>query len=326
MKAIIITQPGGPEVLQASERPVPVPKLSEVLIKVYAAGLNRLDIYQRQGKYPAPAGAPQDIPGLEVAGEISAIGNDVTRWQVGDKVCALLSGGGYAGYATAPEDHCLPIPANITFEQAASLPETWFTIWSNVFDRCRLQPGESLLVHGGSSGIGVAAIQIATALGNPIYVTAGTDEKCSFCLSLGATAAINYKTENFSELVNKHTGGKGVDVILDMIGAPYLADNIATLAEDGRLVYINTMLGKNAQIDLAMVMHKRLIITGSKLRSRDIAFKAAIAQNIEHHLWPLLSSGKIKPVVYKTFAAADAAEAHRLMESSEHLGKIVLRF
>ncbi|MFA6247629.1 MAG: NAD(P)H-quinone oxidoreductase [Mucilaginibacter sp.] len=326
MKAITITQPGGPEVLQIADRPVPSYSAHDVLIKVLAAGINRPDVAQRKGNYPPPAGAPQDIPGLEIAGIVTEVGTDVTRWVVGDKVCALVIGGGYAEYCTAPEGQCLPIPENLSFAEAASLPETFFTVWSNVFDRGRLKQGEALLVHGGSSGIGVTAIQMAAALGSIVYVTAGSDEKCKFCEDLGAAKAINYKHESFSEAVAKLTDGKGVDVLLDMIGGDYTTPNIKSLANDGRLVFINTMKGKNVEIDLAEVMRKRIYITGSTLRPRDVAFKSAIAQNLEKHIWPLLASGKIKPVVYQIFPAAEAAEAHRLMESSEHMGKIVLRF
>lgn len=326
MKAITITQPGGPDVLQIADRPMPAYIATEVLIKVMAAGINRPDVAQRKGNYPPPAGAPQDIPGLEIAGVVAEIGNNVTRWKVGDKVCALVIGGGYAEYCTAPEGQCLPIPSNLSFAEAASLPETFFTVWSNVFDRGRLQTGETLLVHGGSSGIGVTAIQMAIALGSKVYVTAGSDEKCKFCKDLGATKAINYNHENFSEAIAKLTDSKGVDVILDMIGGDYTAPNIKSLANDGRLVFINTMKGKNVEIDLAEVMRKRIYITGSMLRSRDVAFKSTIAQNLERHIWPLLASGKIKPVIYKTFPAEEAAEAHRLMESSAHMGKIVLSF
>jgi NADPH2:quinone reductase len=297
-----------------------------VLIKVMAAGINRPDVAQRKGNYPPPAGAPQDIPGLEIAGIVAEVGAEITRWKVGDEVCALVIGGGYAEYCTAPEGQCLPVPENLSFAEAASLPETFFTVWSNVFDRGRLQPGETLLVHGGSSGIGITAIQMATALGSKVYVTAGSDEKCKFCESLGAAKAINYKQESFAEAIAKLTDGRGVDVILDMIGGDYTAPNIKSLANDGRLVFINTMKGKNVEIDLAEVMRKRIYITGSMLRSRDVAFKSAIAQNLEKHIWPLLASGKIKPVIYKIFPAAEAAEAHRLMESSEHMGKIVIQF
>jgi len=326
MKAIIITQPGAPEVLQLAERPMPDYTADEVLIKVAAAGINRPDVSQRKGNYPPPAGAPQDIPGLEIAGTVVKTGANVTRWKIGDNVCALVIGGGYAEYCNVPQGQCLPVPDNLTFIEAASLPETFFTVWSNVFDRGRLQKGESLLVHGGSSGIGVAAIQMAKAMGSTVYVTAGTDEKCRFCEDLGATKAINYKTENFKDVIHQITNGKGVDVILDMIGGDYTSPNIQSLANDGRLVMINMMKGKDVNIDLSEVMRKRLIITGSMLRSRDSAFKSAIAQSLEKNIWPLLASGKIKPIIYKVFPASQAAEAHSLMESSEHTGKIVLNF
>jgi NADPH2:quinone reductase len=324
MKAIIITQPGAPEVLQIAERPKPVCGASEVLVKVMAAGINRPDVAQRKGNYPPPGNAPQDIPGLEIAGIVEEIGANITRWKVGDKVCALVIGGGYAEYCNVPEGQCLPIPENLSFIEAASLPETFFTVWSNVFDRGRLNPGESLLVHGGSSGIGVAAIQMAKAMGSIVYVTAGSDEKCKFCEDLGAAKAINYKTGNFKEEINKITNGKGVDVILDMIGGDYTPLNLQSLADEGRLVMINMMKGKDVGIDLALVMRKRLHITGSMLRSRDVGFKTAIAQNLEKHIWPMLASGKIKPIIHKVFPANKAAEAHHLMESSEHTGKIVL--
>lgn len=326
MKAIIITQPGGPEVLQPAERPIPAYATNEVLIKVMAAGINRPDVFQRKGNYPPPDGAPKDIPGLEIAGIVAETGSAVTRWKVGDKVCALVIGGAYAEYCAAPEGQCLPIPENLTFAEAASLPETFFTVWSNVFHRAALQPGESLLVHGGSSGIGVTAIQMAKALGSTVYVTAGSQEKCKFCETLGADKAINYKTENFAEAINLLTNGKGVDVVLDMIGGGYTEQNIKCLANDGRLVMINAMEGNKVEINLSEVMRKRLIITGSMLRARDVAFKSAIAKKLEQHIWPLLASGQIKPVIYKTFPFDEAAKAHKLMESSEHIGKIVLEF
>jgi NADPH2:quinone reductase len=326
MKAIIITQPGGPEVLQIAERPIPAYAADEVLVKVAAAGVNRPDVSQRKGSYPPPPGAPQDIPGLEIAGTIIQKGAKVTRWKIGDKVCALVFGGGYAEYCNVPEGQCLPIPGNLSFTEAASLPETFFTVWSNVFDRGNLKNSESLLVHGGSSGIGVAAIQMAKALGYTVYVTAGSAEKCRFCEALGATKAINYKTENFAEVINKLTNGKGVDVILDMIGGDYTSGNIRSLADDGRLVMINTMKGKDVQVDLSLIMRKRLTITGSTLRARDTSFKTTIAQNLEKTIWPLLTAGKIKPVINSVFPADKAAEAHRLMESSEHIGKIVLEW
>ena len=326
MKAIIITQPGPPEVLQIADRPTPAIAGNEVLVKVMAAGVNRPDVAQRKGNYPPPEGAPKDIPGLEIAGVITETGPNVQRWKVGDKVCALVTGGGYAEFCNVPEGQCLPVPENLSFAEAASLPETFFTVWSNVFDRAKLQPGESLLVHGGSSGIGAAAIQMATALGSVVYVTAGSEEKCIFCEQLGAAKAINYKTENFSEAILQLTNGKGVNVILDMVGGDYTPLNINCLANDGRLVLINSMKGKHAQVDLSAVMRKRLNITGSMLRPRDTEFKSAIAKSLEKHIWPLLASGKIKPVVYKTFPASEASKAHELMESSGHMGKIILNF
>jgi NADPH2:quinone reductase len=326
MKAIVITQPGGPEVLQLADRPKSLIAPDEVLIKVMAAGINRPDVFQRKGNYPPPAGAPPDIPGLEIAGTIAEVGEAVTRWKTGDKVCALVTGGGYAEYCNVPEGQCLPIPSNLSYPEAASLPETFFTVWSNVFDRGTLKPGESLLVHGGSSGIGVTTIQMAKALGSTVYVTAGSDDKCSFCEQLGADKAINYKTADFKQEIKVLTNGKGVDVILDMVGGDYMPGNIDSLAIEGRLVFINAMNGREVQLDLAKVMAKRLIITGSMLRSREVAIKAAIAKNLEQKIWPLIESGAIKPVIYKIFNAEDAAEAHRLMESSTHTGKIVLRF
>jgi NADPH:quinone reductase len=326
MKAVVITHPGGPEVLKLEEKPKPNFAPNEVLVKVAAAGINRPDVFQRKGNYPPPKGAPQNIPGLEIAGTIAEVGANVTRWKVGDKVCALVMGGGYAEYCNAPEGQCLPVPENLSMIEAASLPETFFTVWTNVFDRAKLQPGESLLVHGGSSGIGVAAIQMAKALGSTVYVTAGSNTKCKFCEDLGATKAINYKTENFAEVIQLLTNNKGVNVILDMIGGDYTPGNIHSLAEEGRLVMINTMKGKDVQIDLSQVMRKRLIITGSMLRSREIEFKSAIARNLEKHIWPLLASGKIKPIIHSVFPAENAAEAHQLMESNDHMGKIVLSF
>lgn len=326
MKAIVITHPGGPEVLQLTERPKPVITHKEILIKVMAAGINRPDVFQRKGSYPPPATAPADIPGLEVAGTIAEVGEAATRWKPGDKVCALVTGGGYAEYCRAPEGQCLPIPPNLNYAEAASLPETFFTVWSNVFDRGTLKPGESILVHGGSSGIGVAAIQMAKALGSTVYTTAGSDDKCSFCEQLGADKAINYKTADFKEEIKALTNGAGVNVILDMIGGDYMPGNIDSLAVEGRLMMINAINGREAQLDLGKVVAKRLIITGSMLRSRETGFKATIAQNLEQKIWPLLLSGEIRPIVYKTFDAGEAAEAHKLMESSVHTGKIVLTF
>ena len=286
MKAIIITEAGGPEVLQIADMPLPAFATNEVLIKVLAAGVNRPDVSQRKGHYPAPAWTSADIPGLEIAGIIEAIGSEVSRWKVGDKICALVSGGGYAEYCSVPEGQCLPIPGKLNYIEAASLPETFFTVWSNVFDRGNLRAGESLLVHGGSSGIGVAAIQMAQAFGASVFVTAGTNEKCRFCQSIGAIRAINYKTEDFEEVLQRLTEGNGVNVILDMIGGDYTPKNIRSLANDGRLIMINTMKGKDVSVDLSLVMRKRLSITGSTLRNRDTAFKSDIARNLEQFIWP----------------------------------------
>jgi NADPH2:quinone reductase len=325
MKAIIITESGGPEVLKIQERPEPLPLAGEVLIKVMAAGINRPDIYQRKGKYPPPSGVPADIPGLEVAGTVIKTGAQ-SRWKSGDPVCALISGGGYAEYCVAPESQCLPVPENLSFAGAASLPETFFTVWSNVFDRAKLKAGDDFLVHGGSSGIGVAAIQLAKQMGARIFTTAGTDEKCSFCEELGASAAINYNNNDFKELILDKTKGNGVDVILDMIGGSYTASNLEILKPEGRLVYINAMKGSQVNINLSLIMQKRLTLTGSTLRARDEAFKGAIARQLEEKVWPLLKSEKIKPIVYKTFPFEQVSEAHHLMESSAHLGKIILTF
>ena len=324
MQAIVISKPGSPEVLELATRQIPQPLATEVLVKVAASGINRPDVAQRKGHYPAPPGASVDIPGLEIAGVITQVGAAVSRWQVGDRVCGLVSGGGYAEYCVIPEGQCLPIPGGLSLIEAASLPETFFTVWSNVFDRAALQPGENLLIHGGSSGIGVTAIQMANALGCTVYVTAGTEAKCSFCEQLGAKKAINYKTEVFAEALASSTAGHGVDVILDMIGAAYMTDNLKCLADDGRLVMINSMKGKEATINLVEVMRRRLTITGSTLRPRDVAFKTAIAQKLEAIIWPLLANGQIKPVIYRVFKATQAAEAHSLLESSEHIGKIVI--
>ena len=324
MRAIVITKPGSPDVLQVQERPVPIPKKGEVLIKVFAAGINRPDVAQRKGHYPPPPGASPDIPGLEIAGIIEAIGKDSSAWKLGDKVCALITGGGYAEYCTVPEGQCLEIPASLSFVEAASLPETFFTVWSNVFERGKLKPGEKLLVHGGSSGIGVSAIQMAKAWGATVYITAGSDEKCSFCENLGAEKAINYKTQKFKEEIKKLTSAAGVDVILDMVGGDYTPDNLEILAEEGRLVLINIMKGDETTIKLSHVMRKRLTITGSTLRARDFRFKASIANNLQKVVWPWLKSGEVKPIVFQTFPLEKANEAHVLMESSRHIGKIVL--
>ncbi len=320
MKAIIITNPGGPDVLKPAERPIPVPEENEVLIKIKAAGINRPDIAQRQGRYPAPPGAPADIPGLEVSGIIEECGSKVTRWKKGDEVCALLSGGGYAEYVTVPAGQCLPIPEGFSFEQAASLPETMFTVWNNVFQRGALKQGENFLVHGGSSGIGVTAIQLAKAIGATVFATAGTQEKVEACLELGADKCINYKEDDFAKILED----EGVDVILDMIGGDYVPKNIRLLRPDGRMVFINAMKGGEMDLNIRDIMKKRLIITGSTLRNRETFFKSALAEEIEKHVWPLIEQGKFKPVVYKTFPLDDAGKAHQLMESSAHIGKIVL--
>lgn len=326
MQAIIIPQPGGPEVLQLAERPVPAYSDTEVLVKVAAAGINRPDIFQRKGNYPPPAGAPVDIPGLEIAGTVAAVGDKVTRWQIGDSVCALIAGGGYAEYSNVPEGQCLPIPTNFSMAEAASLPETFFTVYSNIFNDDFLKPGDSILVHGGSGGIGSTAIQMAKALGITVYATAGSKEKCTFCETLGANRAINYKTDNFIAVTKDLTNGKGVNLVLDSIGGDYTPLNLQALADDGRLVMINAVKGKNAEVDLSLVMRKRLIITGSLLRPRDTAFKSAIARSLEEKVWPFLASGSIRPVIFETFPAAQAARAHQLMEAGGHMGKIVLTF
>jgi len=323
MRVVEISEAGGPEVLRVAERPRPRPGPGEVLIEVVAAGVNRPDVLQRKGAYPPPAGA-SDIPGLEVAGRIVEMGAGAGEFAVGDRVCALVTGGGYAQFCLAPAAQCLPVPTGLTDIEAASLPETFFTVWSNVFDRAALKPGETFLVQGGSSGIGVAAIQLASALGSTVFATAGSEEKCAACVRLGARRAINYRTEDFGAIIKAETGGRGVDVILDMIGGDYLMRETAAMAEDGRLVFINTMGGAKATINLVEVMRKRLTVTGSTLRSRPVAVKADIAARLLQRVWPLLEVGRIKPVVFKTFAFAEAAQAHALMESSAHVGKIVL--
>jgi len=323
MRAIEISQPGGPEVLRLCERPLPTLREGEVLIKVHAAGINRPDVFQRKGAYPAPAGA-SDLPGLEVAGEI--VGGDLSgsSFVLGDLVCALVAGGGYAEYCAAPIRQCLPIPANLTAIQAASLPENFFTVWSNVFDRANLSGAETLLVQGGTSGIGVTAIQMATALGHTVFATAGSEEKSRACVALGAVRGINYKTEDFVQVVRELTQSRGVDVVLDMVAGEYINRDINCLADDGRIVVIALLGGATAQVDMGAVMRRRLTITGSTLRARSVEFKHTIAQRLQQKIWPLFESGKIKPVIYKTFALEDAAGAHALMESSEHIGKIVL--
>jgi NADPH2:quinone reductase len=324
MHAIEITQPGPPDVLQLCERPVPILKAGEVLIKVHAAGVNRPDVLQRLGQYPVPPGA-SDLPGLEVAGEIVDGALAGSMFRKGDMVCALVQGGGYAEYCAAPLQQCLPIPAGLTPLEAASLPETFFTVWSNVFDRARLSGAETLLVQGGCSGIGVAAIQMATALGHRVFATAGSDDKCRACEALGAERGINYRSEDFVEVVKSLTDGKGVDVILDMVGGDYLPREIACLADDGRIGLIALLGGAKANVDLGQVLRRRLTISGSTLRPRPIAFKAAIAWRLQERVWPLIEEGKIRPVIYKTFPLEQAAAAHALMETSAHVGKIMLQ-
>ncbi len=324
MTAIDPAGPGGPDVLVPVTRPVPVPGPGEVLVRVAAAGVNRPDVLQRLGLYPMPPGAPT-IPGLEIAGTIVALGAEVTRWRVGDAVCALVAGGGYAEYCTAPAGQCLPVPAGMAMVDAAGLPETWFTVWSNVMDRGHARPGETMLVHGGTSGIGVTAIQLGTALGLTVIVTAGSAEKCAAALRVGAAHAIDYKTQDFVAEVARITGGRGVDLVLDMVGGDYVPRNLQCLADDGRHVSIARQRGSHADLDLALVMVRRLTLTGSMLRPRSVAFKAAIAETLEGVIWPEFESGRLTPVTDRVFPLAEAAEAHRRMEAGTHVGKIVLR-
>jgi NADPH2:quinone reductase len=324
MRAIEITQPGKPEVLQPCERPLPVLKPGEILIRVIAAGVNRPDVFQRLGQYPVPPGA-SDLPGLEVAGEIVDGDLQGSGFAKGDLVCALVQGGGYAEYCAAPIEQCLPVPPGLSPLEAASLPETFFTVWSNVFQRAALQPGETLLVQGGSSGIGVTAIQLANALGHRVFATAGSADKCRACEALGAERAINYKEEDFAAVVKEATGGKGVDVVLDMVGGDYVGREISCLADDGRIVVIALLGGARANVDLGQVLRRRLTVTGSTLRPRPVVFKAAIARELRERVWPLFAEGRIKPVIYKTFPLAQAPDAHALMESSAHVGKIMLQ-
>ncbi|MDO9162084.1 MAG: NAD(P)H-quinone oxidoreductase [Methylococcaceae bacterium] len=323
MRAIEITAPGGPEVLSLTTRTTPTPAAHQVLIKVAAAGVNRPDVMQRKGLYPAPPGA-SDIPGLEISGTVIALGEQIEDLNIGDHVCALVTGGGYAEYCLASADCCLPIPAGLSLVQTAALPETFFTVWSNVFDRARLQASETLLIHGGSSGIGTTAIQLAKAFNAKVFVTAGNSDKCQRCLQLGADATINYHAEDFVDAILNLTQNKGVDVILDMVGGDYLPRNIKCMADDARLVQIAVQHGPKTDINLLPIMLKRLTITGSTLRARDNAFKADIAKQLLNNVWPLLATGKIKPIIHSTFSLSDAAKAHKLMESSQHFGKIIL--
>jgi NADPH2:quinone reductase len=326
MKAVQIVRPGAPEVLQLTDRPDPVAGAGEVLIRVAAAGVNRPDVLQRKGAYAPPAGT-SDLPGLEVAGSIvdgDAAAMAQAGFKVGDRVCALVAGGGYAQLCVAPVGQCLPVPAGLNELEAASLPETFFTVWSNVFDRARLQPGETLVVQGGSSGIGVSAIQIAKAAGATVIVTAGSDDKCVACVALGADHAINYRSHDFVAEVKRLTADRGADVILDMVAGDYVARELNCLADDGRLAIIAVQGGTQAQLDAGTLLRRRLTITGSTLRPRSIAFKTAIAQALRQTVWPWIEAGRIKPVIFRSFAAADAAQAHALMESNQHIGKLVL--
>jgi putative PIG3 family NAD(P)H quinone oxidoreductase len=323
MSVVEVLQPGGPEVLRAGTRSTPLPGIGEVLIEVAAAGVNRPDVLQRLGKYPPPPGVT-DIPGLEVAGHIAVVGEGVTGWQLGDEVCALVSGGGYSQFCVAPAGQCLPVPRGWSLTEAAALAEATFTVWTNVFERGRLRAGESFLVHGGSSGIGVTAIQLGRAFGARVFATAGTDEKCAACERLGALRAINYRREDFVPIVRDATGGSGVDLILDMVGGDYVPRNLEALALEGRLVQIAFLRSPRVEVDLSTVMRRRLTITGSTLRPRTLQEKAAIAEEVRRQVWPLLDDMRVKPVIHASFPMAEAGDAHRLMESSAHIGKIVL--
>jgi putative PIG3 family NAD(P)H quinone oxidoreductase len=323
MLVIEIREPGGPDVLTPADRQKPQPAEGEVLIKIAAAGVNRPDLMQRMGRYPPPPGA-SDIPGLEVSGVIEELGAGINAWTVGDQICALLAGGGYAEYCAAPAPQCLPVPRGLDLLLAAAIPETFFTVWTNVFERGRLRRGESMLVHGGSSGIGTTAIQLGRAFGARVFATAGTAEKCAACEALGAERGINYREIDFVSAVRDLTAGRGVDLVLDIVGGEYLPRNIEALAGDGRLVQIGTMGGGKAQINMVPVMQRRLTVTGSTLRPRSVGEKGAIARALHEHVWPLLESGAVAPIVNARFPLRAAAEAHRLMESSAHVGKIIL--
>ena len=325
MRAVEIARPGGPEVLKSAVRPVPAAKANEILIKVAAAGVNRPDVLQRSGNYPVPPDA-SDLPGLEVAGEVVATGSSATTYKPGDKVCALVHGGGYAEYCVAPEVTALPVPKGWSLTEAASLPETFFTVWGNVYDRARLAPGESLLVQGGTSGIGVSAIQMAKATGNRVFATAGSDEKCAACVRLGADKAINYKTQDFAAEIKAATGGKGVNVILDMVGGDYIDRNYDAAAIEGRICQIAFLGSAKANVNFRPMLAKRLTHTASGLRPRSVADKGKMAQALEEKVWPHLNAGRCKPIIDSTYPAAEASKAHARMESSEHIGKIVLTF
>ena len=323
MIAIEIREPGGPDVLVPVERQTPVPAAGEVLIKVAAAGVNRPDVFQRLGRYPPPPGVT-DIPGLEVSGIITEVAGGAGSFRVGDAVCALVAGGGYAEYCVAPAPQCLPAPRGLELVDAAAIPETFLTVWTNVFERGRLQAGESILVHGGSSGIGTTAIQLARSFGARVFATAGSADKCAACERLGAERGINYRDADFVAVVRELTAGRGVDVVLDMVGGAYFARNVDVLAPEGRLVEIATLQGAKAELNIQTIMQRRLTITGSTLRARPIADKGAIAASVHRHVWPLIESGAVKPIVYATFPLRDASAAHRVMESSAHIGKLVL--
>jgi NADPH:quinone reductase len=323
MIAIAITSPGGPEVLQPRPHAVPGVSAGDVLIRVAAAGVNRPDLLQRQGKYAPPPGAP-DTPGLEVAGTLVAIGASVAGWTLGDHVCALVAGGGYAEYCVAPAVQCLPVPRGFSMVEAAAIPETFFTVWTNVFDRGRLQAGETILIHGGASGIGTTAIMLARAFGATVYATAGTPEKCAACERLGATRAINYRTEDFLEVVRAATAGAGADLVLDMVGGDYVSRNLEALAVEGRLVQIAFLRGGRVEVNLAPLMQKRLTFTGSTLRPRTPQEKGAIARALHQHVWPRFERGELRPVIHATFPLERASEAHAMLEAGEHVGKIVL--
>src|SRR5690606_3150786 len=323
MKAVEISKPGGPEVLVLVDRPMPEPQAGEVLIKVSAAGINRPDVFQRKGNYPAPPGA-SDLPGLEVVGEIVSGDAGAAGLSIGDKVCALLAGGGYAEYCTAPAVQCLPVPKGLSDVEAAGLPETYYTVWSNVFDRGQLSAGESLLVHGGASGIGTTAVQLATAMGHKVYATVGSDERVRAVEALGAVLGINYRTQDYVQEVKNATGGKGVDVVLDMVAGDYINRNINCLADDGRIVIIALLGGAKATIDCSQVMRRRLTVTGSTLRPRPVAFKGEIARSLRERAWPLLEAGTVKPISHATFPLAKACDAHAMMDAGERIGTIVL--
>ena len=321
MRAVEIAKPGGPEVLRPAQRPVPQPKPTEILVKVAAAGVNRPDVLQRMGLYAVPPDA-SDLPGLEIAGEV--VVSNSKNLKPGDQVCALVHGGGYAEYCVVPEVTALPVPKGLSLVEAAALPETTFTVWANVYDRAKLAPGETLLVQGGSSGIGTTAIQMARATGNRVLATAGSDEKCAACVRLGADKAINYKTQDFLDEVKAATGGKGVNVILDMVGGDYFPKELKCLADDGRLAFIAFLRGPKTELDINELMRRRLTVSGSTLRPRTVEFKGYVAKNLREKIWPLIEAGRIKPQIYKTFPLEQAADAHRLMETSQHIGKIVL--